>query len=62
MLEYCKFILEKVSNSKDLFKKELMKALNWIAPEEIQVLREWCYAHYGRIYPVILNEAFRAYQ
>lgn len=41
MLEYSKLILEKVSFDKELFKKELDKALKVLMPEEIEQLLSW---------------------
>lgn len=34
-------ILEKVSFSKDLFVKELNKAINYLLPFEVDVLKKW---------------------
>ncbi len=41
MLEYSKFILQKVSFDEFLFKKELEKALRVLLPEEIKQLINW---------------------
>lgn len=41
MLEYSKFILQKVSFDEFLFKKELDKALKLLMPEEIRQLLVW---------------------
>jgi hypothetical protein len=41
MFEYTKAILEKVSFNKELFKKELEKALNRLLPYEIKELYFW---------------------
>lgn len=41
MLEYSKFILQKVSFDEILFKKELEKALKILLPEEIKQLINW---------------------
>lgn len=41
MFEYTKTILEKVSFNKDLFKKELEKALNRLLPFELKELYYW---------------------
>ena len=58
MLEYAKVILPKVSFNKKLFRKELVKCLNWIEPEEVHELREWCYANFNDKYHEILEEVF----
>jgi DNA replication protein DnaD len=41
MFEYTKTILEKVSFNKELFKKELEKAVNRLLPYEIKELYYW---------------------
>lgn len=58
MLEYSKIILPKVSFSKELFRKELNKCVNWVEPYELPELYEWCNLHFGDMYPDILEEAF----
>jgi len=42
MLEYSKMILEKVNFDKNLFEKELKKALKTLSNEEQMHLRQWC--------------------
>lgn len=58
MLEYIKTILQKVSFDKNLFEKELMKAIKLLIPKELKQLRRWCYAQYGKVYRVVLNHCF----
>jgi hypothetical protein len=59
MLEYAKVILPKISFSKDLFRKELEKCVNWVEePGELDELIKWCTAKFGKLYPEILNEVF----
>ena len=41
MFEYTKVVLEKVSFNKELFKKELEKAVNRLLPYEIKELYYW---------------------
>ncbi|MDP3313551.1 hypothetical protein [Lutibacter sp.] len=41
MFEYTKTILEKVSFNKELFKKELEKAVNRLLPYELKELYLW---------------------
>lgn len=40
-LEYCKFILEKVSFDEHLFEKELNKALKMLAETDIREFVDW---------------------
>lgn len=59
MIEYAKVILPKVSFSRQLFKKELIKCVNWVeSPEDLNELRKWCDENFGEMYPEILNEVF----
>jgi len=58
MLEYVKTILKKVSFNKDLFEKELRKALKMLVPEELKLLKRWCYKNYAKQYPLVLQEVF----
>ncbi|WP_320110385.1 hypothetical protein [Draconibacterium orientale] len=58
MLEYAKVILPKVSFSKELFSKELAKCINWVEPDQLQNLRNWCYENFKEMYPDVLAEAF----
>ena len=41
MFEYTKVVLQKVSFNKDLFKKELEKAINRLLPYELKELYFW---------------------
>ena len=58
MIEYAKVILPKVSFSRELFQKELLKCINWVDKGEIEDLREWCINNFGNLYPKLLEEAF----
>ncbi|MEZ5104679.1 MAG: hypothetical protein R2757_09310 [Draconibacterium sp.] len=58
MLEYAKVILPKVSFSKELFRKELIKCINWVDKSEVQDLRIWCIKNFRELYPDVLDEAF----
>ena len=58
MIEYAKVILPKVSFSRDLFRKELTKCINWVEPEELKDLQDWCKENFGEMYPKILTDVF----
>jgi hypothetical protein len=58
MIEYARVLLPKVSFSRELFRKELHKCINWVTKEELKELRIWCYKNFNEIYPNLLNEAF----
>ncbi len=58
MLEYSKIILPKVSFSKQLFRKELNKCVNWVEQDEVPELYKWCYENFNEMYPDVLAEVF----
>ena len=58
MLEYAKVILPKVSFSRDLFRKELLKCIDWVDGSELSELRKWCFENFRDIHPDILSEVF----
>jgi len=58
MLEYFKTILAKVSFDKRLFEKELRKAIKSLISDELQELKNWCYAKFGHIYGSIIDKQF----
>lgn len=41
MLEYCKLILEKISFSRRLFRREYRKTFRYLGPKEHFELRKW---------------------
>lgn len=59
MLEYSKTVLQKVSFHPGLFKKELMKSLQWLKKEEVILLQVWCVVWYNDRYSEIIREVFR---
>ena len=60
MLEYVKTILRKVSFDRQLFEKELRKAIASLLNEEVAKLKEWCYRKFRQVYEPILNRCFAA--
>lgn len=59
MFELSKNILEKVSFDKTLFRKELIKAIKWLQPNEKTLLKVWCLATFGHQYKDIIREVFK---
>jgi len=57
MLNYAKKVLSRVSFDARLFEKELRKAIKMLISEEVQELRNWCYANFGS-HQAILNRCF----
>jgi hypothetical protein len=60
MLNYVKTVLSRVSFDARLFEKELRKAIKVLIAEELQELRNWCYANYEGQYGAVLNRCFAA--
>lgn len=58
MYEMSQLILQRVSFDKNLFRKELMKAMKWLQPRERALLYTWCLTQFGMYRDVIL-EVFR---
>ena len=59
MIELTQKILRAVSFDKQLFQKELRKALKWINDaEEIKKFQEWCIIEFGTKYPKVISSAF----
>jgi hypothetical protein len=58
MIEYAKTILPRVSFSKSLFRKELVKCIGWMKPAEMDELRQWCHRMFYKQYPDVLEEVF----
>ena len=58
MLQYFKTILNKVSFSAELFEKELRKAIKTLVGRELDDLKNWCYAKFGKVYQTILSRNF----
>ncbi len=58
MFEYAKVILPKVSFSKELFRKELHKCINWVEQDQLQDLCNWCFEKFNEMYPDVLAEEF----
>ncbi|HQV01346.1 MAG TPA: hypothetical protein PLO59_09320 [Bacteroidia bacterium] len=59
MFEYTKQILQKVSFDKKLFRKELVKALKWLKPDEKKMLMVWALANFGNKYTDIISQVFK---
>lgn len=59
MVELSKKILVKVSFDRNLFHKELVKAVQWInESEELNSFKDWCMREFGHVYPSILQRVF----
>lgn len=61
MLEYTKTVLEKVSFSRELFRKELQKSKKFLKEDEVELLQNWCRMSFTEKYPDIIGEVFETY-
>ena len=59
MIEYAKQILPKVCNWKDLFRKELIKSIEWAEPANRDEIYEWCFQNYYHLHEDVLDEVFQ---
>jgi hypothetical protein len=59
MFELSKKILSKVSFDRQLFSKELRKAIGYVKPSERTLLKIWCLGAYGHLYQNEILEAFQ---
>ncbi len=59
MIEYAKQILPKVSNWKDLFRKELIKCLEWAEPANRDEIYEWCFRNYNHLHEDVLEDVLQ---
>lgn len=59
MLSYAETILQKVSFNKELFKRELIKALRWLQKDDVQLLKTYVDSNFGSTHHDVINEVFR---
>lgn len=57
-LEHSKIVLKNVSDNPYLFRKELLKSLRWIKPEQTTALAAWCFYTFQNNYEDVLTEVF----
>ena len=60
MFELSKQILQKVSFDKILFRKELMKAIKWLKPDERMLLYAWCLTTFGHAYKDVIMDVYKS--
>lgn len=58
MLEMTKLVLDKVSDNRELFGKELRKSTKWLERDEMIRLKVWCYGNYGREHGALIKDIF----
>lgn len=60
MYELSKKVLTRVSFDRNLFRKELLKAIKWLKPKESLMLKAWCLATFGHVYKDVILEVFES--
>ena len=58
MLEHQKIILQKVSNNKELFRKELINSVKWLKSYEIFQLHAWIKKNFWDVHKEIITDVF----
>ena len=61
MLEHQKKILQEVSYSRNLFKKELIKSFCWLTADEQMIFENWLYDNFNNRYPEIIDQIVSEY-
>jgi hypothetical protein len=59
MLDHQKLLLEKVSNDRELFRKEIVKSFKWLKSYEIIQLHKWLKEKFGKTHHEIITEIFQ---
>lgn len=59
MLEHQKTVLEKVSNDKDLFRREIIKSFRWLKSYEIIQLHFWLKKKYEQPHGDVIRDIFQ---
>jgi hypothetical protein len=55
MLEHQKIVLFNVSENKALFKKELLKSLDWLTQDELKIFWQWLKQNYWETHGEIIS-------
>ena len=62
MLKHQKTVLKGVRNNRILFKKELIKSLQWLNNRELSQLIKWVRENFYREYAEVIREVFKNYK
>ena len=58
MLELQKFVLQRVCEDARLFRKELIKSIQWLGSPDIDILKQWVWNEFGKTHADIIKEVF----
>ncbi|MBB3701302.1 hypothetical protein KMW28_03435 [Flammeovirga yaeyamensis] len=56
MLEYSKIVLNGVKEEKALFRKELIKSMNWLEAKEQAKLKDWVIENFSDLHQDVIEE------
>lgn len=56
MLEHQKIVLRGVSDNRYLFRKELLKSINWLNDKDLKEFNRWVYDNFYQEQPEIISE------
>jgi len=59
MLDHQKFVLDKLSCDKELFRKEIIKSFKWLKSYEILQLYRWLKKKYGHTHADVIKDIFQ---
>jgi hypothetical protein len=58
MLEHQMHILRAVADNRELFRKELLKSIKWLNPDQLPEFKQWVNENFHQQYPHMIDEAF----
>lgn len=58
MLEHQMHVLRAVADNRELFKKELIKSLKWLNPDQLPLFKRWVNENFHQQYPHLIENAF----
>lgn len=58
MLEHQMHMLKAVADNRELFKKELLKSLKWLNPDQLPEFKLWVNENFYQLYPNMIDDAF----
>jgi len=56
MLEHQKLIIRNLSFDKNLFRKELIKSVEWLSPTEFTELKKWVFSNYSESHGEVISK------
>lgn len=60
MLNHQKLVLRNVAYNKELFRKELIKSLDWLSHDEVTILYKWLIENYEKTHIDVIKNVFQS--